>query len=239
MHWRKMELLAIIDQFSRGPPRSFFFGIYHPSAAFWFCSGTYFSSLSRDLSAWVDECCICMQKVGWSCLYWAWSFWKWNLQLPSIALSILNFNGHVKSCSSIWQSSESSVCKQILITFCFWELQKLGDIAEMTFGGRYVILMMALFSIYTGLVYNEFFSVTFELFGHSAYACRDLSCRSYGNPLDLICSMFHLLSALYIVQRFVSGMLLLQAWLRWVTPIHLAWILSGMVPAANYHSSIH
>ncbi|KAK9286858.1 hypothetical protein L1049_015264 [Liquidambar formosana] len=55
--------------------------------------------------------------------------------------------------------------------------QKLGDITEMTFGGRYVILMMAIFSIYTGLVYNEFFSVPFELFGLSAYACRDLSCR--------------------------------------------------------------
>ncbi|XP_044488585.1 V-type proton ATPase subunit a3-like [Mangifera indica] len=55
--------------------------------------------------------------------------------------------------------------------------QKLGDITEMTFGGRYVILMMALFSIYTGLVYNEFFSVPFKLFGPSAYVCRDLSCR--------------------------------------------------------------
>ncbi|GMI83579.1 vacuolar proton ATPase A3 [Hibiscus trionum] len=55
--------------------------------------------------------------------------------------------------------------------------QKLGDITEMTFGGRYVIMMMSLFSIYTGLIYNEFFSVPFELFGRSAYACRDLSCR--------------------------------------------------------------
>ncbi|KAK6939398.1 V-type ATPase, V0 complex, 116kDa subunit family [Dillenia turbinata] len=55
--------------------------------------------------------------------------------------------------------------------------QKLGDILEMTFGGRYVILMMSLFSIYTGLIYNEFFSVPFKLFGPSAYACRDLSCR--------------------------------------------------------------
>lgn len=48
---------------------------------------------------------------------------------------------------------------------------------EMMFGGRYCILMMALFSIYTGLIYNEFFSVPFELFAPSAYACRDLSCR--------------------------------------------------------------
>ncbi|KAL5858288.1 hypothetical protein ACOSQ3_005746 [Xanthoceras sorbifolium] len=55
--------------------------------------------------------------------------------------------------------------------------QKLDDMTEMAFGGRYVILMMALFSIYTGLIYNEFFSVPFELFGRSAYACRDLSCR--------------------------------------------------------------
>lgn len=55
--------------------------------------------------------------------------------------------------------------------------QKLGDIMEMTFGGRYVILMMAVFSIYTGFIYNEFFSVPFEIFGPSAYACRDASCR--------------------------------------------------------------
>ncbi|KAL5697367.1 V-type proton ATPase subunit a3 [Ranunculus cassubicifolius] len=55
--------------------------------------------------------------------------------------------------------------------------QKLGDITEMAFGGRYVILLMAMFSIYTGLIYNEFFSIPFELFGPSAYACRDLSCK--------------------------------------------------------------
>ncbi|XP_058756768.1 V-type proton ATPase subunit a3-like [Vicia villosa] len=55
--------------------------------------------------------------------------------------------------------------------------QKLDDITDMTFGGRYVIFMMSLFSIYTGLIYNEFFSVPFELFGPSAYVCRDLSCR--------------------------------------------------------------
>ncbi|XP_031269107.1 V-type proton ATPase subunit a3-like [Pistacia vera] len=58
-----------------------------------------------------------------------------------------------------------------------FSFQKLGDIVEMTFGGRYVIMMMALFSIYTGLIYNEFFSVPFELFGPSAYDCSDLSCR--------------------------------------------------------------
>jgi hypothetical protein len=67
------------------------------------------------------------------------------------------------------------ICDKAVSDVCFL-LQKLGDIMEMMFGGRYVIIMMALFSIYTGLIYNEFFSVPFELFGKSAYACRDPSC---------------------------------------------------------------
>ncbi|KMZ63654.1 Vacuolar proton ATPase a1 [Zostera marina] len=54
--------------------------------------------------------------------------------------------------------------------------KKLGSFMEMAFGGRYVILLMALFSIYCGLIYNEFFSVPFHIFGHSAYKCRDASC---------------------------------------------------------------
>ncbi|XP_072954271.1 V-type proton ATPase subunit a1 isoform X1 [Typha angustifolia] len=54
--------------------------------------------------------------------------------------------------------------------------QKLGSFMEMAFGGRYVILLMALFSIYCGLLYNEFFSVPFHIFGDSAYKCRDTTC---------------------------------------------------------------
>ncbi|KAG4945315.1 hypothetical protein JHK87_041322 [Glycine soja] len=57
------------------------------------------------------------------------------------------------------------------------EYQKLGSFMEMLFGGRYVLLLMALFSIYCGLIYNEFFSVPFHIFGASAYKCRDSSCR--------------------------------------------------------------
>ncbi|KAJ8563680.1 hypothetical protein K7X08_032132 [Anisodus acutangulus] len=54
--------------------------------------------------------------------------------------------------------------------------QKLGSFMEMLFGGRYVVLLMSIFSIYCGLIYNEFFSVPFHIFGGSAYKCRDASC---------------------------------------------------------------
>ncbi|GAV71361.1 V_ATPase_I domain-containing protein [Cephalotus follicularis] len=53
--------------------------------------------------------------------------------------------------------------------------RKLGSM-EMLFGGRYVLLLMSLFSIYCGLIYNEFFSVPFHIFGGSAYKCRDTTC---------------------------------------------------------------
>jgi len=74
------------------------------------------------------------------------------------------------------------VCRQIVFMHIpitipiFSREQKLGDIMEMAFAGRYVLLMMALFSIYCGLIYNEFFSVPFHIFGPSAYKCRDPSC---------------------------------------------------------------
>ncbi|KAL4585916.1 hypothetical protein LXL04_010543 [Taraxacum kok-saghyz] len=54
--------------------------------------------------------------------------------------------------------------------------QKLGSFMEMLFGGRYVLLLMSLFSIYCGLIYNEFFYVPYHIFGQSAYRCRDPNC---------------------------------------------------------------
>lgn len=86
------------------------------------------------------------------------------------------FSGQVTaSCLLILSYKLTPLAIGFILLVC--ELQKLGDITEMIFGGRYVIMMMAVFSIYTGLIYNEFFSVPFELFGPSAYGCRELSCR--------------------------------------------------------------
>ncbi|KAL3616405.1 V-type proton ATPase subunit a1 [Castilleja foliolosa] len=58
--------------------------------------------------------------------------------------------------------------------------QKLGSFMEMLFGGRYVLLLMSIFSIYCGVIYNELFSVPFHIFGSSAYKCRDATCSNAG-----------------------------------------------------------
>lgn len=49
--------------------------------------------------------------------------------------------------------------------------QKLNEILQMGFDGRYCILLMSVFSVYTGLLYNECFSVPMSLFGRSKFAC--------------------------------------------------------------------
>ena len=52
------------------------------------------------------------------------------------------------------------------------EAKPLNEIIQMGFDGRYAILLMSIFSIYTGLLYNECFSVPMTwLFGTTKWVC--------------------------------------------------------------------
>lgn len=59
--------------------------------------------------------------------------------------------------------------------------QKLDEIFDMLFGGRYCIVLMATFSIFTGLIYNEFFSMPMTLFGGTRARVR-----GFATSLDII-----------------------------------------------------
>uniref|UniRef100_A0A673GRG0 V-type proton ATPase subunit a n=1 Tax=Sinocyclocheilus rhinocerous TaxID=307959 RepID=A0A673GRG0_9TELE len=66
-------------------------------------------------------------------------------------------HGLVMTLFAVWVISQAESLRK-------WKNEVLNDVV---IGGRYIILLMGMFSIYTGLIYNDCFSKSFNIFGSS------------------------------------------------------------------------
>ncbi|KAH6919240.1 H+-ATPase subunit [Coprinopsis sp. MPI-PUGE-AT-0042] len=79
----------------------------------------------------------------------------------------------------------------------------MGEIMGQFFFGRYIILLMGLFSIYTGFIYNDIVSRTLHLFhsgwdfkGHSDVAVSNVFTNSYKMKMSIVLGVIHMTFAL-------------------------------------------
>ncbi|XP_034243937.1 V-type proton ATPase 116 kDa subunit a-like isoform X2 [Thrips palmi] len=72
---------------------------------------------------------------------------------------------------------------------CFFEKsltgKKWGEIWDIFFGGRYIILLMGIFSIYSGILYNDIFSLSFNIFGSGWHTQYNMSTLDNNPKLTL------------------------------------------------------
>jgi V-type H+-transporting ATPase subunit a len=83
----------------------------------------------------------------------------------------------------------------IMFLFALWMVLKEKDLSKKNWGeiwstffnGRYIVLLMGAFSIYTGFIYNDCFSKSMNIFGSAFFVAQNRSCESctFDPKLDL------------------------------------------------------